>query len=114
MLECGYSKAIVTKKYKYIANRLPVKIQAEFDEARQDPSKKPVFWNGWTSHSFNAEKMFPHYFDKDQLYDLDNDLYEQKNLANQPGHRNALEKMKAFMKKAVKNIPAKFAEFKTE
>ncbi len=112
ILECAYSKALVTEKYKYIANRLPEKIQREFDAAKEDTTKKPVFWNGWTTHSFKAEKMFPHYSDSDQLYDLENDLFEQDNLAGKPEHKNTLEKMKELLKEAVKNIPAKFAEFK--
>lgn len=53
-----------------------------------------------------------HYFDKDQLYNLKKDPGETKNLANDPEHKQQLEKMKAELKKHLLGVPGTFAEFK--
>lgn len=52
------------------------------------------------------------YFDSDQLYDLKRDPGETKNLANDPEHKQLLEKMKAELKKHLLGVPGTFAEFK--
>jgi hypothetical protein len=49
-------------------------------------------------HSQICLTHFPHYFDQDQLYDLETDPYEQNNLALQSSHAAKLAECKAVLK----------------
>ncbi len=85
LLEIHHSRAVVTRQWKYIANRAPAEtaaaMQAEARAAAEGKGERTIGWNGLNHHNFNAERDFPAYFDADQLYDLDGDLYERRNLA---------------------------------
>jgi hypothetical protein len=55
--------------------------------------------------------MYPAYWDADQLYDLNKDLYEQQNLAENPEYRAQLERMQLGLEGMVSDLPHTFGEF---
>jgi arylsulfatase A-like enzyme len=68
--------------------------------------------DGW-SHERIAMNNYPHYYDPDQLYDLEEDPGERQNLANDPAHAARLEEMKKLLCNHLENKAGGFAEFKT-
>ncbi len=89
--EWGITRAVRTRKWKYLAFRhTPEQIAAmkngEVDTALQMSGKAG---GNFTMH------MHPHYFEPDQLYDLENDPEEKKNLADDPKYADVLKDMKS-------------------
>ena len=124
LLECSNIRAVVTERWKYIANRPPKAVREQMEaEARQHATtgkKRRIGWDGsknphtWEKGiRYGADLDFPCYFDDDQLYDLAADPFEQKNLANDPAWARTLEEMKALLKAKLKDLPHTFGEFKT-
>jgi len=106
LIEAGNSKGIVSKDWKYVANRVSQEIAK-----KMEASPKQVFWTGVDHHNYGNEKMYPSYWDSDQLYDLNNDLYEQKNLANNPEYAAQLKAMQFELSKMLDGLPHTFGEF---
>ncbi len=106
LIEAGNSKGIVSKDWKYVANRV-TSAKAEKMNARP----KEVFWTGVDHHNYGNEKMYPSYWDANQLFDLNKDLYEQDNLAENPEYAEQLKAMRAELSKAVDSLPHTFGEF---
>jgi len=86
--ELGYARSVKTKKWKYIAVRYPEDVQEKIDRGGT--------WTGFdggilelpyltvNSHlGHYAAKVNPHYFERDQLYDLEADSAETVNLYEQ-------------------------------
>jgi len=121
-IEISYCKAVVTKKYKYIAARPPMFVYESFKQdslaAIKENRRRKVSWDGqnwnWPGVVYDIDRDFPCYFDKDQLYDLQKDVFEQKNLAYLPEYQAVLAEMKNRLKKQMVNYPFKFGEFSTE
>ncbi len=61
---------------------------------------------------YNSDKKFPAYYDFDQLYDLNTDPDEQKNLAENAKYAQVLTDMKKRLKKYSQDLPHHFGEFK--
>jgi arylsulfatase A-like enzyme len=106
LIEAGNSKGIVSKDWKYVANRVIPEV-----EEKMKARPREVFWTGVDHHNYGNEKMYPSYWDADQLYDLNNDLYEQKNLANNPEYAAQLKAMHKELHTIVKDLPHTFGEF---
>lgn len=53
-----------------------------------------------------------HYFDPDQLFDLNRDPRETTNLANHPEYRAKLQRMQKRLKKLLADVPGTFADLK--
>ena len=70
-----------------------------------------VFWTGVDHHNYQTEEMYPAYWDADQLYDLNKDLYEQQNLAQHPEYHAQLERMQQDLEGMISNLPHTFGEF---
>ncbi len=116
LLEAGYSKAIVSGDWKYIANR-PTKafeavIRADVEQAGGVSAKGKYFWNGTDNHGYRANKDFPHYYDFDQLYNLGEDLLEQKNVVDDPANKDIVAELQGYLKAFVDSLPNGFGEFK--
>jgi len=86
--ELGYARSVKTKKWKFIAVRYPEDVQEKidrgdtwtgFDGGRLEFPYLTV--NGHLGH--HASQVNPHYFEMDQLYDLEADSAETVNLYNQ-------------------------------
>jgi hypothetical protein len=55
-----------------------------------------------------------HYFDPDQLYDLNRDPRETVNLASSPEYAPRLKEMQGRLKKLLSDVPGTFAELKED
>ena len=127
LLECSNIRAVVTGRWKYVANRPPgevwKKIEEDALEARRTGRKRYVALDGIRNphpgyvHEgirYYALDDFPHYFDKDQLYDLQADLFEQDNLAGDPSFRSIAGEMQDRLRTLLAPLPHTFGEFKTQ
>ena len=84
--ELGHSRAVKTKDWKYIAVRYPPALQARVDKGATFPSFKgdPIALPYLTRNQHlghYAAALNPHYFTRDQLFDIRNDREENRNLA---------------------------------
>ena len=134
--EIGYTRAVVTKEYKYLSFRVPPSRQISREDnlklmrqaAKKTPSKKrslEVNPEGRVTHihrtpggdgtelSNGLKKYRKNYFSGDQLYDLVKDPDEKENLALDPEYKSLLNKMKKELKKHLDGVPGTFAEFKS-
>jgi len=128
MCEIGHTRAVLTKKWKYIAFRVPqshelkAEMKAKYKElARKDPLMDPLgrvthihaLLGGAPVERVHGIKHQPCYFDRDQLYDLENDPEEQINLAGESKYASVLKDMKDLLRKHMQSAPGTFAEFKS-
>ena len=140
--EIGYTRAVSTKKWKYLAFRVPQSALKTLDERmrvqeielnrikKQQPWTKNwkldpearIFHMGLAPGGGFLERLLEnikpqppymkHYFDPDQLYDLENDPLETHNLANDPAYADILKEMKAVLKSYLNKLPGTFSELK--
>ncbi len=123
-LECSNIRGVVTDRWKYIACRagpeVLAAIEADRREAEAQGRKRWVGWDGRRNpHAHYRQEgvryfsagEFPCYFDADQLYDLDADPWEQRNLAADPAHAETLARMKSLLAAELRGLPWGFGEF---
>jgi arylsulfatase A-like enzyme len=103
-LEIGYSRGVVTPKWKYIAVRYTPEVEAKIRAGetwsgfKGDRLTRPyLVRNEHLGH--NSSRHNPNYFQKDQLYDLQADPEELHNVADQyPGiTRQMQQKLQEFL-----------------
>lgn len=124
LLEVSNIRAVVTDKWKYIANRaseeIVAKIAEDKEEAEATGRKRYMGWDGRRNPHKHYEKegvryfsagILPHYYDPDQLYDLDADVLEQNNVVSDPKNADVVEDLKKRLKVELKKLPHSFAEF---
>lgn len=125
----GHTRAVITKKWKYIAFRVPPSRQLTDEEKKiyKDRMKRDktglikrmgcrvTHMQGSTpGYVPPAWQTHPnHFFDKDQLYDLENDPEELKNLAYDTKYAKVLAERKEKLREYCLKLPGTFAEFKT-
>ena len=85
-------------------------------ESLQKEVDKGIRYSHWglpvgKANSMGADKDFPGYFDQDQLYDLNTDPKEQKNLASDPKHHDRLVSMQKLLREYSGRLPHTFGEF---
>ena len=110
LMENVNSRAIVKDGYKYIANRLPGRNSRESELCGR---------TGWLAFQigdhdgmwWNLDRLFPAYFDKDQLYDIVEDPMEQHNLASDPKRKELLISMQKALAGELCRLPHPFGEF---
>ncbi|MEO0514910.1 MAG: sulfatase-like hydrolase/transferase [Planctomycetota bacterium] len=132
--EVGFTRAVVKDGFKYVAVRYPQwavdlsneerqrrlnKLTAEL-EARDRPvpttdpmapySHLTVVPGGADAEQVSINKH-PAYFAADQLYDLNQDPTEQRNLADEPAYTERLTELKELLNQKVETLPGHFAEF---
>jgi arylsulfatase A-like enzyme len=108
LIEMGYAKAIIYKNWKYIALRYePTKIEDIYAQNEGWPD-----YRGKRKINDLVLASFPNVMDKDQLYDLNADMFEQKNLAGDSRYAEILKEMRGYMSNAVADLPHNFSEFK--
>jgi len=101
--ESGYARGISKGRFKYIAFRPPKKVIQQMinGSLKYAPNYLNTFKQ---AHSQIAIEHYPFYFDADQLYELENDPYEQNNLADDPEYRKILTTLKAELKKILETF----------
>ena len=67
---------------------------------------------GGNRNGQQASRIYPHYYDNDQLYDLDKDPLEEHNLANDPKYVDQLNVLKEELAQYLQKVPGTFGEFK--
>lgn len=122
-LEISNIRAVVTRDWKFIANRPEGKIREAIDAdaraAGAEGRPRQVGWEGSADPKgkgvrYASDRAFPAYFDPDQLYDLRSDPLEQHNLAADPSHADQLAKMKDLLRAHLAPLPHTFGDFKTQ
>jgi len=110
LLEVTNSRGLVSGKWKYIANRLPDFIKATIDLKQTGWFGSQYYDNNpiRTKVPYNSDKLFPGYFEEDQLYNLEQDPLEQHNLAGEPEYKSILDEMKEKMKYELQKLPHPF------
>lgn len=108
--EIGWSRAVVTRRYKYLAVRVPDDYSVVIPRDRPE-MKKPWHVGICVPYQVQASRLYPAYWETDQLYDLENDPDEQKNLANDPAYRRVLDEMKARLQRRLAALPHRFGEW---
>lgn len=98
--ELGYSRAVKTKDWKYIAIRYPEDVQEKIDNAETFPAfdggNIPYPYLTRNSHlGYHAARNNPHYFKVDQLYDLNADSAETVNLVED--HPEVVQQMRELL-----------------
>ncbi len=93
--EEGYTRAVSSKKYKYIAMRFPGFVMDSLEKGKSNVITH--FGSRIQAHGLIASRYHEGYFSADQLYDLENDPWEQNNLAARPEYQPVLEEMKSAL-----------------
>jgi arylsulfatase A-like enzyme len=94
--EMGYARGLSDGTHKYIAVRYP---NALLDSMRTGSLEQAPNLLAMPDqpHSAIAMTHYPHYFAPNQLYDLEQDPYEQRNLIGRAPPRDTLQRMKAAL-----------------
>ena len=124
MLEVSNIRGIVTDRWKYIANRASddvlAAIEADRRQAEAAGRKRWVAWEGRRNPHAGYEREgvryfaageFPCYFDPDQLYDLQSDVFEQSNLYGKPQYADIVDDLKRRLGQELRKLPHSFGEF---
>lgn len=106
-LEMGWTRAVRTKRYKYIAFRYPQPIVDEMKRGiRQEaPNHLDLPAQGQPNITM---QYYNGYFAADQLYDLQADPNEQFNLAYDPNYATVLKDMKARLQRYLSSFSHPF------
>jgi len=113
--ELGFARGVATKDWKYITVRYDEKTQKEVDEG--------VVYTGWNNHKhklpyyirnshlgYHSALLNPNYFDLDQLYDMNQDPRETRNLIGSMPRQE--KEMKKNLVKSLKSFPERpYGEF---
>ncbi|TWT83646.1 Choline-sulfatase [Planctomycetes bacterium CA13] len=115
--EMGHSRCVKTKQWKYIAVRYPEELQRRIDAGKKFPAfnnqdaplDRPYLTrNGHLGH--HASQKNPHYFEPDQLYNLQTDPEENENVfQHNPEVSQRMQKGLSKALKQFKNRP--FGDF---
>jgi len=133
--EMGFSRGVLMDNHKYIALRYPEyamnwsmkerqkklddwnnfrianKLKYHFDDASL-PFSHLMLIPGGGDAEFPSTKRYKHYYDADQLYDLNKDPKEQDNLYENEAYSAKLKGLKKELKKYLNDLPGIFGEFK--
>lgn len=106
--EFGHARSVRTQRWKYIAWRPPASLTGKGDMLSTHYGKpikpdvtEPTLLTPTLHHH-------PGYFDPDQLYDLEKDPGEMRNLAGDPQHQAVLAEMKGRLRKHLESLGAPF------
>lgn len=109
--EVVYQRAVITKKWKYVATRFTPEVAKNItSENRTDYSIEGMV----SKDRYDNQDYYPAYYDDDQLYDIEVDCNEQKNLYSDDRYSNEREKMRGLMQDFIARLPYDFGEYKSE
>lgn len=105
--ELGSSRMVRTARYKYLAVRFTNEREKQITDG-----KIKAYMAAFPMMQKRAAERHPAYFDRDQLYDLQKDPKEKKNLAANPAHAAVLADMKKRLTAWLRTFPDRpFGEF---
>jgi arylsulfatase A-like enzyme len=107
LVEFGFSRAVISDQYQYVTVRFP--------EGRDSTPESPRLYNGnknRTSMIKHNTEHYPHFFDKDQLYDIKNDYFCQTNLYNDSKYKQVAEEHREILSSYLKDFYHAYGEFK--
>lgn len=113
--ELGYARAVKTKEWKYIAVRYPEDVQGKIDRGETFTGYQGEILDypylTQNSHlGYYAARKNPHYFELDQLYDLQADSAETVNVFNQ--HPAVVSQMRELLSDYLQSFENRpFGEF---
>ncbi len=102
--EWGFTRAVRTRRFKYIAWRHP---SDQLEAMKGGAVDRAYNMAGKAGPDFPM-RMHPHYFDADQLYDLQSDPGELVNLAAYPEYADVLADMQARLQRYLNRFDAPF------
>jgi arylsulfatase A-like enzyme len=106
-IENGFWRAVVSSEgWKYVAVRLPGKL-----EQRAAAKGEPASPVGKDVATYGSDKVYPGYYDRDQLYDLGADRGEQRNRAADPAVAGRLAALRQELARVSRTLPHAFGEF---
>jgi len=107
-LESGMIRAISNGRYKYVAFRPQQKYINKMEN-----NKVAFAYSGLglqiRGHSQVSAACYPGYFDQNQLYDLQNDPYEQNNIYNEKSHGTIKKRLKQRLEQKLKTFRNTFS-----
>ncbi|MFB6152437.1 MAG: sulfatase [Haloarculaceae archaeon] len=109
--EAGSMRGVVTADgFHYVATRFPPDLRGAVDDgARYSHHWQRVDDPGEVRWGAGAD--YPAYFDRDQLYDLDADPDERRNLADDPRYADVLARLRDELAAYSRDLPHAFGEF---
>ncbi|MHC4517061.1 MAG: sulfatase family protein [Planctomycetota bacterium] len=112
--EIGHTRAVITKRWKCLAFRVPPTVRQAWGA---DPTLRithihRVAGGDGTERGQGLKHYAKHYFDPDQLYDLQNDPREENSLADKPEYEHVLRKMQDLLRSHLARVPGTFGEFR--
>jgi arylsulfatase A-like enzyme len=136
--EIGHTRAVTTDRWKYLAFRIPPSAELTLgqrqkildgyaERKKSSDALESSFVNdvnlpithigeipgGNGTERGAALKYYPnHYYDADQLYDLQEDPREEHNLVGEPQYQEVLSEMKKLLTGHLERVPGTFGEFK--
>ena len=109
-LEMGSARATVTREWSYIAVRYTNEQIAAIRNAEPKRLPRAMSYIGRLGIGVRGADR-PGFFDEDQLYHLERDPKEMKNLAYKQAHANRMKEMRSLMQQDLKGIGRPFGEF---
>lgn len=107
--EVVYQRAVITKKWKYIATRFTPEVEKNITpENRKDYSIEGMV----SKDRYNNQDFYPAYYDNDQLYNIQEDYNEQHNLYTDSHYTKERDKMRSLMQDFISKLPYDFGEYK--
>lgn len=93
--EMGYARAVFDGRYQYLALRYPDEIMAELQSGQR--AQAPNHLGNDDGQAAFAARAYRHYFDADQLYDLQFDPFQMSNLWNDSTHEEVRDRLQAVL-----------------
>lgn len=93
--EWGHCRAVRTRKWKYVAYRPTA---AQLTAMKQGDTARAYNYAGKQGPDY-CMHHYPHYFEPDQLYDLEADPNEQHNVVHEPKHAEVVADLRRRLKR---------------
>ena len=106
--EMGATRAILKDGYKYLAFRAPASIKTKLEKNGKKATHICDKPGGRGSESPALKFYAKNYFDLDQLYQIENDPFEQTNLYSEAAQKAKLKELKTALKEYLKIVPGTF------